>query len=83
MESYHLDRYVERAGVPYNERFRKDADQFVTVLRRIVGRRITYQQLIDLIGKAAWYGAGYDVSDRGETPRKAGDGRRCHIHAPR
>ena len=49
VEPYHLHRYVEEQAFRYNERFGKDADRFVTVLRGIVGRRITYQQLI---GKA-------------------------------
>jgi hypothetical protein len=49
VEPYHLHRYVEEQAFRYNERFGKDGDRFVAVLRGIVGRRITYQQLI---GKA-------------------------------
>jgi transposase-like protein len=49
VEPYHLHRYVEEQSFRYNERFGKDGDRFLTLLRGIVGRRITYKQLI---GKA-------------------------------
>jgi transposase-like protein len=45
VEPYHLHRYVEEQAFRYNERFGKDGDRFLTVLRGIVGRRITYKQL--------------------------------------
>jgi transposase-like protein len=45
VEPYHLHRYVEEQAFRYNERFGKDGDRFLMVLRGIVGRRITYKQL--------------------------------------
>ena len=45
VEPYHLHRYVEEQAFRYNERFGKDANRFVTALRGIVGRRITYKGL--------------------------------------
>lgn len=45
VEPFHLRRYVEEQAFRYNERFGKDADRFLTVLRGIVGRRVTYKGL--------------------------------------
>ena len=45
VEPYHLHRYVEEQAFRYNERFGKDGDRFLMVLRGIVGKRITYKQL--------------------------------------
>ena len=49
VEPYHLHRYVEEQAFRYNERFGKDADRFVTVLRGIIGRRITYKGLTSAV----------------------------------
>jgi transposase-like protein len=46
VEPFHLHRYVEEQAFRYNERFGKDGDRFLTVLRGIVGRRLTYKGLI-------------------------------------
>ncbi|HEY3064167.1 MAG TPA: IS1595 family transposase [Methylomirabilota bacterium] len=45
VEPFHLHRYVDEEAFRYNERFGKDADRFVTALRGIIGRRITYKTL--------------------------------------
>jgi transposase-like protein len=45
VEPFHLHRYVEEQAFRYNERFGKDADRFVTALRGIIGRRLTYKGL--------------------------------------
>jgi transposase-like protein len=46
VEAFHLHRYVDEQAFRYNERRCKDADRFVTALRSIVGRRVTYKALI-------------------------------------
>jgi transposase-like protein len=46
VEPFHLHRYVDEQAFRYNERFGNDGDRFVTVLRGIVGRRVTYKGLI-------------------------------------
>jgi transposase-like protein len=45
VEPFHLHRYVDEQAFRYNERFGKDGDRFLTVLRGIVGRRLTYKAL--------------------------------------
>jgi len=43
---FHLHRYLDEQAFRFNERKHKDADRFREVLNRVVGRRITYNQLI-------------------------------------
>jgi hypothetical protein len=45
VEPFHLHRYVDEQAFRYNQRFGKDGDRFLTVLRGIVGRRLTYKAL--------------------------------------
>jgi hypothetical protein len=45
VEPFHLHRYVEEQAFRYNERLGKDADRFITALRGIIGRRLTYKGL--------------------------------------
>ena len=52
VEPFHLFRYLDEQAFRFNERkdAEGDAGRFVKLLRAVVGRRVTYQQLI---GKAA------------------------------
>jgi len=45
VEPFHLRRYVDEQSFRFNKRFLTDGDRFVSALRRIVGRRITYKAL--------------------------------------
>ena len=44
----HLNRYLDEQTFRFNERGGNDADRFATVLKSIVGRRLTYAQLIEM-----------------------------------
>jgi len=46
VDPFHVVRYVEEQVFRFNQRFGKDGDRFVSVLRRIVGKRMTYRDLI-------------------------------------
>lgn len=48
VEPFHLFRYLDEEAFRFNERKDEDGDagRFVTVLSQIVGRRLTYKQLI-------------------------------------
>ncbi len=46
VEPFHLFRYLDEQAFRFNERAGKDADRFLNVLRTIVGRRLTYRELI-------------------------------------
>jgi transposase-like protein len=47
VEPFHLFRYVDEQAFRYNNRVdMDDADRFITVMQQIVGRRLTYKQLI-------------------------------------
>jgi transposase-like protein len=46
---FHLFRYLDEESMRFNERLGTDADRFLNVLSRIVGRRLTFK---GLIGKA-------------------------------
>ena len=47
VEPFHLFRYVDEQAFRYNHRKdMDDADRFVTVMQRIVGKRLTYKELI-------------------------------------
>jgi transposase-like protein len=45
---FHLFRYLDEESMRFNERARNDAERFLDVLSRIVGRRLTYKKLIGL-----------------------------------
>jgi hypothetical protein len=45
VEPFHLGRYVDEQVFRFNEREGSDADRFRTALRRVVGKRLTYQEL--------------------------------------
>lgn len=46
VEPFHLFRYLDEQAFRFNERWGKDADRFELLLRGVVGRRLTYKQLI-------------------------------------
>jgi transposase-like protein len=46
VEPFHLFRYLDEEGYRYNNRKTDDADRFQGVANRIVGKRLTYQELI-------------------------------------
>ena len=45
VEPFHLFRYLDEQAFRYNHRKATDAERFATVLKRVVGRRLTYEQL--------------------------------------
>src|SRR5437762_3045388 len=53
VEPFHLFRYLDEEAFRYNERKHEDGDKgrFMMTIRRIVGKRLTYNKLIDLDGK--------------------------------
>jgi transposase-like protein len=53
VEPFHLFRYVDEQAWRYNNRDMSDIDRFVLGMRNIVGRRLTYQQLIGKVGQVA------------------------------
>ena len=46
VEPFHLFRYIDEQAFRYNNSHVADADRFVTVMRQIIGRWITYKELI-------------------------------------
>ena len=46
VEPFHLFRYLDEQAFRYNNRHTSDAERFVAVMKQIVGRRITYKELI-------------------------------------
>jgi transposase-like protein len=46
VEPFHLDRYVGEQVFRYNNRLVSDAERFTGVMKQIVGRRLTYDELI-------------------------------------
>jgi transposase-like protein len=46
VEPFHLFRYLDEEAFRFNTRKAKDGDRFLSVLRSIVGRRLTYKKLI-------------------------------------
>ena len=46
VEPFHLFRYLDEEVHRYNDRDMTDGDRFVFAMRQIVGRRLTYNQLI-------------------------------------
>ena len=54
VEPFHLFRYVDEQAFRYNNRVdMDDADRFITVMQQIVGRRLTYKELIGKEGETA------------------------------
>ena len=52
LEPYHLFRYVDEQAFRFNNRIEmNDGDRFVTVMKQIVGKRVTYKQLIGKQGE--------------------------------
>jgi len=52
VEPFHLFRYVDEQAFRFNLRKRTDADRFAEVIGAIVGRRLTYEQLIAALGES-------------------------------
>lgn len=50
VEPEHLDRYLDEANHRFNTRDTSDTTRFVSATARVIGKQITYWQLI---GKAA------------------------------
>jgi transposase-like protein len=46
VEPFHLFRYLDEQALRFNLRKLTDAERFVATMKQIVGRRLTYQQLI-------------------------------------
>ena len=46
VEPFHLFRYVDEQAFRYNSRKGNDSDRFTEVMRQIVGKRLTYAELI-------------------------------------
>jgi transposase-like protein len=46
VEPYHLFRYIDEQAFRFNERELTDADRFAVVMRQIVGKRLTWNELI-------------------------------------
>jgi hypothetical protein len=44
-EPFHLFRYIDEQAYRFNNRKMTDAERFASVLKNIVGRRLTYEQL--------------------------------------
>jgi transposase-like protein len=54
VEPFHLFRYLDEQAFRFNHRKdMNDADRFSTVVRNIVGRRLTYKELIGALTEAA------------------------------
>ncbi|MHB8689196.1 MAG: IS1595 family transposase [Candidatus Dormibacteraceae bacterium] len=51
VEPEHLDRYLDEATYRFNTRETSDTTRFVSAIARVIGKRITYRQLI---GKPAY-----------------------------
>ena len=47
VEPFHLFRYIDEQAFRYNNRMEmNDSDRFVTVMKQIVGKRLTYKEWI-------------------------------------
>jgi hypothetical protein len=46
MHTFHLFRYLDEQAFRYNDRKDSDAMRFRTVLSHVIGRRVTYKELI-------------------------------------
>src|SRR5437762_8765929 len=45
VEPFHLFRYLDEQSFRYNERKATDAERFVTAMKQIVGKRLTFDEL--------------------------------------
>src|SRR5580658_7009967 len=45
VEPFHLFRYIDEQAFRFNNRTGTDAERFVTVMKQIVGKRLTYKEL--------------------------------------
>jgi transposase-like protein len=52
VEPFHLFRYLDEQSFRFNNRSDNDADRFESVLKIVVGRRVTYEQLIGALSAA-------------------------------
>lgn len=48
VEPFHLFRYVDEQAFRFNNRKMTDSERFDSVMSQIVGKRITYKQLIGI-----------------------------------
>jgi transposase-like protein len=53
VEPFHLFRYLDEQVFRFNQRKQTDAERFSEVIGAIVGRRLTYEQLIAALGRSA------------------------------
>ena len=52
VEPFHLFRYVDEQAFRYNNRLpMRDADRFSCLVRKVVGKRLTYAELIGKTGE--------------------------------
>lgn len=52
VEPFHLFRYLDEQAFRFNERWASDSERFQMVVDGIVGRRLTYADLIGAADKA-------------------------------
>jgi ISXO2-like transposase domain len=53
VEPYHLFRYLDEQTFRFNNRDLTDGQRFCEVLKQIVGRRLTFEQLTGKVNKEA------------------------------
>lgn len=46
VEPFHLDRYLDEQAFRYNQRELTDAERFRLVCGNLIGKRLTYRELI-------------------------------------
>jgi len=46
VEPYHLFRYLDEEAFRFNNRMANDAERFIRVAKAIIGKRLTYNELI-------------------------------------
>jgi transposase-like protein len=56
VEPFHLFRYLDEQSFRYNNRSLTDAERFCTVMKQIIGRRVTYKQLTGKVEEGIPYG---------------------------
>jgi transposase-like protein len=52
VEPFHLFRYIDEQAFRYNNRNATDAERFTAVMKQIVGRRLTYEELTGKTGQS-------------------------------
>ena len=50
VEPFHLFRYIDERAFRYNNRQVTDAERFTSVMKQVVGRRVTYKELTGKTG---------------------------------